>query len=183
MAAGSVVDSSGNNLNGTVSGSVTLGDKGIFDREKDTAAKFDGSGGYIEIPNSPVLSQPTSGKGFTVEAWIRPDALGFVGEGEDGYVHWLGKGEAGQMEWAFRFYPKKSSRPNRISAYIFNPGPGLGSGAYVEEDIKAGKWIHIVATFDPGDQTNPKAVCRSTRTASWRRAPPSHPAHFTRPTT
>lgn len=156
MAAGSIADASGNNLHGTISGSVTLGEKGIFDREKDTAAKFDG-GGFIEIPNSPALSQPTSGKGLTVEAWMRPDMLEFAGEGEEGYVHWLGKGEAGQMEWAFRFYPKKSSRPNRISAYLFNPGPGLGSGAYVEDDIKAGKWMHLVAVFDLGDKTNAKA--------------------------
>ena len=154
---GDIADASGNNLNGTINGNVALGEKGIFDREKNTAVKFDGSGGFIEILNHPSFSQPTSGNGFTVEAWMRPDVLDFSGEGEDGYVHWLGKGEASQMEWAFRFYPKKSSRPNRISAYIFNPGPGLGSGAYVEEEIKVGKWIHLVATFDPGDKTNPKA--------------------------
>lgn len=155
---GSVADASGNNLNGTIVGSVSLGEKGVFDKEKDTAVKFDGKQGCIEIPDHPSLSQPTSGKGFTVEAWMRPDDLEFTGgEGEDGYIHWLGKGEAGRQEWALRFYPKKSSRPNRISAYIFNPGPGLGSGAYVEEHLKPGKWIHIVATFDPGDKSNPKA--------------------------
>ncbi|MDP1590788.1 MAG: LamG domain-containing protein, partial [Prosthecobacter sp.] len=156
---GSIADASGNSLHGTFTGTVGFGEKGIFDREKDTAVKFDGSGqGFIEIPDHAALSQPTSGQGFTVEAWMRPDSLEFTGgEGEDGYIHWLGKGEAGSMEWAFRFYPKKSTRPNRISAYIFNPGPGLGSGAYVEEEIKAGKWLHIVATFDPGDKTHPKA--------------------------
>ncbi len=154
----SVADASGNNLNGTIVGSVSLGEKGVFDKEQNTAAKFDGKHGCIEIENHPALSQPTSGKGLTVEAWMRPDDLEFSGgEGEDAYVHWLGKGEAGHMEWAFRFYPRKSSRPSRISAYIFNPGPGLGSGAYVEEDIKAGKWMHIVATFEPGDKANPKA--------------------------
>lgn len=158
-AAGTTVaDLSGNNHHGSISGSVTLGEKGIFDKEKDMAMKFDGRPGCIEIPDHPAFSQPTSGAGLTVEAWMRPDLLEFTGgEGEDGYIHWLGKGEAGRMEWALRFYPRKSSRPNRISAYIFNPGPGLGSGAYVEEDLKPGKWLHIVATFDPGDQTNPKA--------------------------
>lgn len=152
-----VTDASGNGLNGTMVGNVSLGEKGVFDKEKDTAAKFDGGQGFIEIPDHPSLSQPTSGQGFSVEAWMRPDALEFAdGETSEGYVHWLGKGEAGRMEWALRFYPKKSSRPNRISAYIFNPGPRLGSGAYVEEHLKPGKWVHIVATFDPGDKTNPK---------------------------
>lgn len=153
-----VADFSGNNRHGRIVGSVALGEKGIFDKEKDTTAKFDGRQGCIEIPEDPAFSQPTSGAGLTVEAWMRPDLLEFTGgEGEDGYIHWLGKGEAGQMEWALRFYPRKSSRPNRLSAYIFNPGPGLGSGAYVEEDLKPGKWVHLVATFDPGDRTNPKA--------------------------
>lgn len=154
---GPIADASGNNLHGQIVGNVGLGEKGVFDKERDTAVKFDGLGGCIEIPDSPLLSQPTSGQGFTVEAWMRPDVLDFTGETEENYIHWLGKGEAGSHEWAFRFYPKKSSRPNRISAYIFNPGPGLGSGAYVEEPVKPGKWIHIVATFDPGDKTNPKA--------------------------
>lgn len=154
----SVADASGNGLNGSIVGNVSLGEKGVLDKEKDSAVKFDGGQGFIEIPDHPALSQPTSGQGFTVEAWMRPDVLEFTdGETSEGYVHWLGKGEAGRMEWALRFYPKKSSRPNRISAYIFNPGPGLGSGAYVEEHLKPGKWVHIVATFDPGDKTNPKA--------------------------
>lgn len=142
---------------GSAQGQVVFGQKGMLDREADGALIFDGKSACVEIPSHPAFSQPTSGAGFTVEAWMRPDVLEFTGEGEDNYIHWLGKGEAGKMEWAFRFYPKKSSRPNRISAYIFNSGPGLGSGAYVEEEIKAGKWMHIVGVFDPGDATNAKA--------------------------
>jgi hypothetical protein len=152
-----MVDASGGGHDGNAMGQVVFGQKGMLDREADTALVFDGKSACIEIPSHAAFSQPTSGLGFTVEAWMRPDVLEFTGEGEDGYVHWLGKGEAGKMEWAFRFYPKTSSRPNRVSAYIFNSGPGLGSGAYVEDDIKAGKWMHIVAVFDPGDATNPKA--------------------------
>ena len=70
---------------------------------------------------------------------MRRDVLAFVGgEGSEGCIRWLGKGEAGKQEWAFRFYPKTSSRPNRISAHIFDPGPGLGSGAYEEGRLKLG---------------------------------------------
>jgi concanavalin A-like lectin/glucanase superfamily protein len=153
-----IADTSGGGHHGTVQGQVAFGQKGMLDREADSALGFDGKTACIEIPSDASFSQPTSGTGLTVEAWMRPDLLEFTGgEGDDGYVHWLGKGEAGKMEWAFRFYPKTSSRPNRISAYIFNTGPGLGSGAYVEDDIKAGKWLHIVAVFDPGNATNPKA--------------------------
>ncbi len=152
-----IADASGGGHDGTAVGQVVFGQKGMLDREQDTALVFDGKSACVEIPSHAAFSQPTSGVGFSVEAWMRPDVLEFTGEGEEGYVHWLGKGEAGKMEWAFRFYPKTSSRPNRVSAYIFNAGPGLGSGAYVEDDIKAGKWMHIVAVFDPGDASNPKA--------------------------
>lgn len=152
-----IVDASGRGHDGVAQGAVQFGQKGVLDRDADTGLVFDGKTGYVEIPDSPEFSQPTSGKGFTVEAWMRPDTLEFKGEGEEGYIHWLGKGEAGKHEWAFRFYPMSSSRPNRVSAYIFNPGPGLGSGAYVEEEVKPGRWMHIVAVFEPGDKTNPKA--------------------------
>lgn len=152
-----VQDASGQNRHGEAKGQISLEERGIFDRELNTAAAFDGKSAFIEIPSTPEFSQPTSSAGLSVEAWFRPDVLDFSGEGEEGYVHWLGKGETGKQEWVFRFYPRKSSRPNRISAYLFSPGPGLGSGAYVEEDLKPGKWIHLVATFDPGDATHPKA--------------------------
>ncbi len=82
---------------------------------------------------------------------MRPDALEFDGETDDPHVHWLGKGEPGRHEWALRFYSRASKdRPNRISAYIFNPQGGLGAGAYFQDKLKVGEWIHVVACFDPG---------------------------------
>lgn len=45
----------------------------------------------------------------------------------------------------------------KIVAALLHLGPDLGSGAYVEKHLKPGKWVHIVATFDSGDKTNPKA--------------------------
>ncbi len=152
-----VADASGNGHEGRCQGAVRFGEKGVLDRERETALAFDGQTAWVEIPETTVFSQPASGAGLSVEAWMRPDTLDFAGEGEEGYIHWLGKGEAGRQEWALRFYPRKSSRPNRVSAYLFNPGPGLGAGAYVEEDIRPGKWMHIVAVFDPGDKNDPKA--------------------------
>lgn len=89
--------------------------------------------------------------------WMNPKNLEFKGETADPYVFWIGKGEPGQYEWALRFYSHQSSRPNRISAYIFNRSGGLGAGAYVEEPLQADEWIHIVACFDPGTKSSPKA--------------------------
>ena len=145
-------DGSGNGRTGTYQGAVALQEKGAIAGDANTAVKLDGKKSYVEIPDHEAFSQPTSGKGLTVEVWVRPDVLEFDGETDDPYVMWLGKGEAKKHEWALRFYSNKSKdRPNRISAYIFNPEGGLGAGAYFEDKLKAGEWMHVVACFDPGD--------------------------------
>jgi Concanavalin A-like lectin/glucanases superfamily len=150
-------DSTKNGHDGTFHGTPTYREPGAIKHDPDTAIKLDGRRSYVEAPDSQDFSQPTSGRGLTVEAWIRPDTLVFEGETEDPHIHWLGKGESGHHEWGFRFYSQRSTRPNRISAYIWNPAGGLGAGAYFQDVLKAGKWIHVVATYDPGDATNPRA--------------------------
>jgi hypothetical protein len=108
---------------------------------------------------------------MTVEVWMRPDILEFPGDTTDPYVHWLGKGEDTREEWALRFYSHTTSRPNRVSAYIFNPGGGLGSGAYFEDALTPGQWMHIVATFDPYNKFNAKAGVSIYRDGVLRKGP------------
>jgi hypothetical protein len=89
---------------------------------------------------------------------MRPDVLTFSGQTSESYVHWLGKGETDNMEWGLRFYSLASpSRPNRISAYIWNASGGEGAGAYFQDELTAGQWIHVVAVYDRGDRANPTA--------------------------
>ena len=113
---------------------------------------------YLEVRDREDFSIATSGKGMSVEVWMRPDALDFKGEAAGNFVHWLGKGEKGQQEWGFRFYARRSDRPNRISAYAWNPDGKLGAGAYVDGPLTAGAWVHLVATFDDPRQPNAR-VC------------------------
>jgi Concanavalin A-like lectin/glucanases superfamily len=112
---------------------------------------FDGEDDYIEVADSIDLSLANTGQ-LSVSAWIRPDALTFPASESTGYVHWLGKGEAGQQEWTFRMYNAETTdnppRPNRISFYVFNPAGGEGIGSYVQEPVEAGEWIHIVGVAD-----------------------------------
>jgi concanavalin A-like lectin/glucanase superfamily protein len=154
-------DSSGSGIDGTYNGSPSLGQAGAIADDPDTAVGLNGpdSGDYVEVPDpdDQSFSQPTSGAGLTVEAWMRPDALLFSGQTDNHYVHWLGKGATGCEEWGMRFYSHDSTRPNRISAYIWNPAGGEGAGAYFEDDLSAGDWIHIVAVYDPGDMNTPMA--------------------------
>jgi hypothetical protein len=145
------LDSSANRHQGVYHGAPVFRERGALKDDPNTAIKLDGKGSYVEIADHKNFSQPTSGKGLTVEVWVRPDVLEFDGETTDPHVHWLGKGEAAHQEWGFRFYSKKSKRPNRISAYIWSPTGGLGAGAYFEDELKPGEWIHVVACYDPGD--------------------------------
>lgn len=147
---------------GAYRGAVAFRQTGPIRAESGGAIGLNGLDAFVEVPDSPAFSQVTSGRGLSVEAWIRPDQLIFPGQTAEHYVHWLGKGQAGEFEWGFRFYSKNSSRPNRISAYIWNSSsePGIaneGAGAYFEDPLEPGGWIHVVGCFDPGDAGSPYA--------------------------
>jgi hypothetical protein len=147
------IDATGNKHNGTYHNKPHLGEPGALAVDKDTAIRLDGpkSKSYVEVPPDKVFGVATSGKGLTIEAWMRPDMLDFRGENQEpknSYIHWLGRGEQGQYEWGFRFYNSLAERRNRISAYIWNPEGGEGAGAYFQDELRIHEWIYIVATFD-----------------------------------
>jgi hypothetical protein len=154
-------DASGNGYDGKYRGNPAFGQAGAIVNDPNTAIGLNGpaSMDYVEIPDpsSAAFSQPTSGAGLTVEVWMRPDVLTFPGQLSDGeiYIHWLGKCAtgSGQCEWGFRFYSQDSAtRPNRISAYLWNPAGGEGAGAYFQDVLTPGQWMHIVAVYEPGDK-------------------------------
>jgi Concanavalin A-like lectin/glucanases superfamily len=142
---------------GAFHGRIRCGEPGALAHDPNSAAGLEGRDAFVEVPDRPHFSQPSSGRGLTVEVWMRPDLLVFDGETQDPYVHWLGKGETGAYEWGMRFYSRNSSRPSRISAYVWNPDGGLGAGAYFQDPLQAGEWIHVVACYDPGDASDPTA--------------------------
>jgi hypothetical protein len=172
-------DASGSGCDGTYVGNPALGQPGSLLNDPDTGVGLGGPGArdYVEVPDpiSQSFSQPTSGLGLTLEVWIRPDVLTFAGETEERYIHWLGKGGPRQCEWGLRFYSNDSpSRPNRISAYVWNPDGGEGAGAYFQDTLVPGSWIHVVAVFEPGDRdTDPPAGVHIYRDGVHRLGPPS----------
>jgi hypothetical protein len=115
-----------------------------------TFLQCDGFTTYAEITSTPEFSLPTSGA-LTISAWIRPTVHTFSSSEGSGYVHWMGKGESGAQEWVFRIYNKRNDekRHNRISFYVFNPGPGEGIGSHFDnEDMTPGEWIHVTGVAD-----------------------------------
>jgi hypothetical protein len=93
--------------------------------------QFNGTpGDYIEILDSADFSVATAGS-LTVSAWMRPDVLTFPNSESTGYVHWMGKGGAGQQEWTFRMYNQTTTDvpPNVI------PPDGLVAEYLLEQDV------------------------------------------------
>src|SRR5262245_12000074 len=129
-------DATGSGNDGTYHGTPTYREPGAISHDPDTSVELDGRDSYIEIPDHKDFSVPASGQGLTVEVWLRPHVLTFPGETSDPHIHWVGKGGPGEYEWGFRFYSRRSSRPNRISTYVWNPAGGLGAGAYFQDRLQ-----------------------------------------------
>jgi hypothetical protein len=152
-APGSEPDLTGNGNTGTYDGGtpplVSL-------PNGDRAADFNGSTEYLTVASNTSMSIPTTGN-LTFEAWIRPDVLQFAHDDKSsGYVDWMGKCDryAPSCEWEARMYDtttkESPNRPNRLSAYVFNPGAGLGSAADWQPSagvITAGQWVHVVGEY------------------------------------
>ncbi len=158
---------------GAYHGAPTLGQPGAIPGDPDRAVGLRGSA-YVQVPDSGDFS--ISASGLTVEVWVRPDLLDFAGEGaKHPYVHWLGKGEKGRFEWGFRFYRKTSDRPNRLSAYAWPASGGEGAGAYFEELLTPGRWVHLVAVYQP---PGPGAGVQIYRDGVFKKGPPDTPTLY-----
>lgn len=135
----------------------------------------------IRSANSGATSRPTvffdefrlQSIGMTVLGWMRPDSLIFPVDPDTPYIHWLSKGEpTAQEEYAFRFYTGEiADRPNRLSAYVFNPIGAKGAGAYIQDALTVGTWIFIAAIYDPGDVMDSSAGVTIYRDGIFRQGP------------
>lgn len=115
----------------------------------ETAAAFNGSSQYMQVKDHQALSPATTGV-LTIEAWMRPDTLRFPHKEGTGYVHWMGKGNPNNHEYAARMYSSDNSekRDNRISGYLFNASGGKGAGSYFQKEVHPGQWIHYVLVIN-----------------------------------
>jgi hypothetical protein len=92
-------DSSDNGHHGTYCGNPSLGEPGV---DGSQGVRLNGVDQYIQIADD-AWSQPTTGA-LTVVAWIQPDSLSMPAQEGSGYIHWMGKGEPNEHEWAARMY-------------------------------------------------------------------------------
>jgi hypothetical protein len=150
-SSGTETDNSGHGLSGTYKGGAP---STAALPNGDAAARFNGASQYLTVASNPSLSIPTN-KQLTWEGWIKPDSLQFANASSDGYVDWMGKCDqyAPTCEWEARMYSSQTTqdRPDRLSAYVFNPSAGLGSAADWQPSagaIASGDWIYVVAEYD-----------------------------------
>lgn len=115
----------------------------------DAAFRFNGRNQYLRFSDRKAFEIDAKGV-LTIEFWMRPDVLQFARDEGSGYVYTMGKGNPGAQEWFSRIYSKRNAetRPNRISAYSFNPRGGLGAGSYFQDPVRAGAWIHVAVVVN-----------------------------------
>ncbi|MEQ9626271.1 CHAT domain-containing protein [Coleofasciculus chthonoplastes] len=105
-------DSSGNNIDGTYFGGVNLNQEGALVDDANPAPFFDGTTGYVEIPDSDFIDFGTN-EDFTITAWIKvtPDQLDI--ETTDNVVieKWSG---SGGYSYVIRYFNQTSSDTGKI---------------------------------------------------------------------
>lgn len=122
----------------------------------EAAARFNHPGERLTVPSSSAFSIPRTGR-LSFEGWIRPDTLRWSSKSDPngyGYVDWMGKCQhyMPTCEWEARMYSSVTpeGRCDRISAYVFNPGAGLGSGADWQPRcgmLRGWQWLYVVGEY------------------------------------
>jgi hypothetical protein len=85
-------DISGNSLDGTYQGGVTLGEPGAIVDDSDTAISLDGSTGMVRIPSTPAI-EAIANSVISVDAWVRGGLPG----SQEVFSSWDGDGRGFQL--------------------------------------------------------------------------------------
>jgi hypothetical protein len=128
-AGTTAADSSGNGLNGTVSG-ATWTPNGAF----GGALSFDGIDDRVVVPGDSRLDLAS---GFTLEAWVRPS-------GGDGWRNVLLR-ERGDSGLAYGLYSGSDAGGPDAAVNVEDADINLS----VEKPLPTGAWSHLAATYDP----------------------------------
>jgi uncharacterized repeat protein (TIGR03803 family) len=124
-----VLDSSGYNNNGTITGGVTR----LVDGARGQVLSFNGSNGLVSIADAASLDLTT---GMTLEAWVRPTSV-------DSWRTVVLKETDGGLSYSMYANDGDANKP---AGYV-----RIGSS---EEKVRAkkrlssGVWVHIATTFD-----------------------------------
>lgn len=139
-------DSSGHNNTGTLNGTV-----GLVSGKWDHALGFDGTSGYVDVPDATSLDIPGS---LTVEAWVYPTVI------PSRYMTIISKENSSQpfnvnynlhitgdahLRFAVTFNDSVTADPALVGASECSPGGCTLTGVGT---ITPGVWHHIAAVYD-----------------------------------
>jgi len=135
-----IADRTGNAHDGTATSGVTLGSPGLLASSADVAASFDGTSGYILVPDRPELRLQTA---ITLEAWIR--AASFDHAAGAPYPRIVHKGTSGNTGYALMGFQNGTTNSALLRVELDGlDTPGL-TGATV---LVPGVTYHVAATWD-----------------------------------
>lgn len=121
-------DSSGNGLDGTYTGGVVLAEAGAPSSETDTAARFDGSTGYVALPANALLN--ITGP-ITLECWLKSTSAAE-------HLHFLGGYDPNSPFAGYGL---------RLSAGKFGYWSGAhGSWVEASPSVNDGAWHHLAVS-------------------------------------
>jgi len=123
------VDSSGNNLNGTIAGNPAW-----IDGPAGKALKLDGDGDYVDLGNDASLNLTRQ---ITVAAWIKVDKFD---------CEWQAIINKGDGSWRLQRNGAKGSIEFACTG-AFVPGAQVGS-LFGTVGVDDGRWHHIAGTYD-----------------------------------
>ncbi|HET8630678.1 MAG TPA: LamG-like jellyroll fold domain-containing protein [Thermomicrobiales bacterium] len=132
-AQGTTAADSGSGGNtGRLLGGIVLGAPGALANDPDTAMTFDGTSGYVNVPDDSSLDMTGD---LTVEAWAKPGKLGAT----QTVLH---KGDGTEInEWQYRLSLSQDNHW-RATVYARNTSYTLTDPA----TVAAGQWYHLVLT-------------------------------------
>jgi len=129
LSGPTVLDASGNNNNGTITGAART-----ITAKYGQALSFTGSH-YVTIPDAPSLDLTNS---MTIEAWVRPTSL-------SSWRTIILKENGSEM--AYGLYASGGS--NRPSGWVrINPTTGDSQSVYSSSALTTNTWNHIATTYD-----------------------------------
>jgi hypothetical protein len=133
-------DGNANNVLGTNHGTLQGGANANTPGLVANAFNFDGTNGYVSIPDSPVLRPPN----FTIEAWVKLDAMDSPGTANPGVQFFVFKQNT--LANYFEGFWLGKSRAIGTDHFIF--AVSSATGVFVparSATIQTGVWYHLAA--------------------------------------
>src|SRR5204863_2462545 len=129
--------------NGSLGGGATATAPGLV----GATFTFDGTNGYVQVPDAPVL-RPTN---FTIEGWVRFNSLHTSGNGAPAgsqYLVFRQNSHAGGQFEGIDIH-KTRLAPNDFLELIVTSSAGSSVSVVSTTTIQAGIWYHFAATRGP----------------------------------